>query len=79
LRIFRNGALLAHNPGRHGIDVEVEDVAADAVRLKQRRATSHERIVQALAWEIVGTEKISRSGVVPNSRKYEPRAAGTTR
>ena len=48
---------LAHDPGRHGIDVEAEHVAADAVRLEQRRAAAHEGIGTRLARKIVGAEK----------------------
>jgi hypothetical protein len=48
--------LLAHNPGGHGIDVEAEHVATDAVGFKQRGAAAHEGVTHTLARKIVGAE-----------------------
>lgn len=49
--------LFADDPGRHGIDVESQDITADAVGLDQRRAPAHERVGDDPAREIVGPEE----------------------
>jgi len=49
--------LLTDNPGRHRVDVEPFDIAADAVRLDQGRAAAHEGIGDLEAGETVRSEE----------------------
>ena len=49
--------LLPYYPISHGIDVIADDVAADAVCLDERRASSHEWVNYSQAAKVVATKE----------------------
>ena len=69
--------LLADNPGRHRVDVESIHVASDAVRLKERRSPSHERIGNPQSRKVVRSEELILQAALTELREQEATKQGS--
>src|ERR1700722_1518211 len=72
--------LFPKNPGRHWINVKALHVAADAIRLKQGRTTTHEGICDDSAGKVICLEKALGERLTAKFRENQAaeEGAGTT-
>ena len=64
---------LPYDPVGHGVDIETDDMAADAVRFQKRRPPSHEGISDPDALQIVRLVEDLAKGPPENSESSSPR------
>src|SRR5580693_7444850 len=65
------GEFLSHDPARHRIDIEANNVAPDSVRFEQRRATTHKRVGDPLPTMVVRSIKILLQRALAELRQQE--------